>query len=67
VIQCGETHGAKGQVKISVTVAPSGSVTDASVVSSPDEALGTCVANAVKKATFAQTENGGSFNYPFVF
>ena len=67
VIQCGETHGAKGQVKISVTVSPTGAVTDASVAASPDEALGACVASAVRKATFATTETGGSFSYPFVF
>lgn len=67
VIRCGETHGVKGQVKISVTVSPSGDVTSATVAASPDDALGACVANAVKKASFATTETGGSFTYPFVF
>lgn len=67
VIQCGETHGVKGQVRIRVVVSPAGDVTDASVSAAPDDALGACVANAVRKATFAATQNGGAFTYPFVF
>lgn len=67
VIACGEKSGAKGQVKISVTVSPAGAVTEASVTASPDDALGACVASAVRRATFATTETGGSFTYPFVF
>jgi TonB family protein len=67
VIACGEKSGVKGQVKISVTVSPAGDVTNASVATSPDEALGACVANAVRKAAFTVTETGGSFTYPFVF
>ncbi|MFN0246013.1 MAG: TonB family protein [Kofleriaceae bacterium] len=67
VIACGEKSGVQGQVRISVTVSPAGTVTDASVAASPDEALGACVAGAVRKATFATTETGGSFTYPFVF
>jgi TonB family protein len=67
VIACGEKSGVAGQVRISVTVSPAGAVTDASVAASPDDALGACVASAVRKATFVVTETGGSFTYPFVF
>lgn len=57
----------KGTVRISVQVAPAGTVASAKVVSAPDADLGKCVAGAFAKATFAKTVNGGSFSYPFVF
>jgi len=37
------------------------------VETTPDAALGACVAAAVQKASFAKTQTGGSFSYPFVF
>ena len=67
VVACGEKAGTKGTVKIAVTVAPEGNVTAASVASSPDSALGECVAAAMKNAVFGKSVNGGSFTYPFVF
>jgi len=67
VIRCGEQHPVTGTVKVAVKVAPDGSVADASVKAAPDEALGACVAGVVRKASFAQSEQGGSFTYPFVF
>lgn len=67
VIACGEKTGAKGDVRIRVTVSPAGTVTDASAADAPDATLGECVAGAVRRATFAKTETGGSFTYPFVF
>lgn len=67
VVQCGEKAGVKGTVKIAVSVAPEGNVTSADVSESPDAALGTCVASALKKAQFGKSVNGGSFTYPFVF
>jgi TonB family protein len=67
VIACGEKNAAKGTVKISLTVAPNGSVTDASVADSPDPALGACVAAALRHASFAKTVNGSTFVYPFAF
>jgi TonB family protein len=67
VVQCGEKAGVKGTVKISVSVAPEGNVTASDVAESPDSALGSCVAAAIKRATFSKTVNGGSFTYPFVF
>ena len=67
VIACGDKHPAKGTVKLSITVGPDGTVSDASVTDAPDPALGECVAAALKKATFGKTINGASFVYPFVF
>jgi outer membrane biosynthesis protein TonB len=48
-------------------VSGGGSVSNVSVETTPDSALGACVAAAVQKASFAKTQNGGSFSYPFVF
>jgi len=56
-----------GEVKVTVKVDGSGSVGDVSVKSAPNAALGTCVANAVKKAKFTKTQEGATFTYPFVF
>ncbi len=67
VTSCGEKTAVKGTVKIAVKVSPAGDVTDASVSDSPDATLGSCVATAVKAATFAATTNGGNFTVPFVF
>ncbi len=67
VVRCGEIHNTKGTVKLHVTVSGGGKVENVSVTSTPDEAIGTCVATAIKKASFAKTQNGGSFGYPFVF
>lgn len=68
VVRCGEIHGSvKGTVRLVVQVSAEGRVGDVSVSSTPDEQLGTCVATAIKKATFGKTQNGGSFGYPFVF
>jgi TonB family protein len=67
VVACGEKAGVKGTVKIAVAVAPEGNVTSADVAESPDAALGSCVASAIKRAKFTKTINGGSFTYPFVF
>jgi len=67
VIACGEQHQAKGTVKLSIDVDPEGNVKELSVQTAPDDALGACVAGAMRKAKFAKTANGGSFTYPFVF
>ena len=57
----------KGEVKVTVKVAGSGSVDSVTVKSAPNAALGTCVSSAVKKAKFAKTQQGATFTYPFVF
>jgi len=67
VIACGEKFASKGTVKISMTVSADGAVKDTSVANSPDPELGTCVAQALRAATFAKTTKGGTFTYPFVF
>jgi len=67
VSQCDDGSTAKGKVKVKVTVAPSGLVTNVIVESAPDAKLGACVAAAVQRAVFIKTQQGGSFSYPFVF
>ena len=67
VIRCGEQSSAKGTVSISVSVKPDGTIGSVSVASTPEAVLGECVAGVMRKATFAKTQNGGSFTYPFAF
>jgi len=67
VMSCGDKSPAKGQVKVSVKVGPDGHVVSVAVKNTPDVALGNCVAGMMQKATFARTQNGGSFAYPFPF
>ena len=67
VMSCGEKSPAKGQVKVSVKVSPDGSVTNVTVKNTPDAGLGNCVASMMQKATFARTQTGGSFSYPYTF
>jgi TonB family protein len=67
VMSCGEKSPAKGQVKVSVKVSPDGHVTNVTVKSTPDEGLGSCVASMMQRATFAKTQTGGSFSYPYTF
>jgi hypothetical protein len=64
---CGDTSAARGKVKVHVKVDRAGRIAGVSVVEAPDPELGTCVADAVRKATFAKTRSGGTFSYPFVF
>jgi hypothetical protein len=67
VTSCAEKWPAKGQVKVSVTVAPDGHVMSVTVKTTPDANLGSCVASMMQKATFTKTQNGGSFLYPYTF
>jgi TonB family protein len=67
VVACGEKIATKGEVKLSITVAPDGSVKSIAVDSAPDSALGDCVLAAVKRARFGQANGETSFVYPFVF
>src|SRR5580704_4487493 len=67
VTACGEKSSAKGKVKVHVKVGGDGHVSSVNVETTPDPGLGSCVQAAVQKATFAKTQNGGSFSYPFVF
>jgi predicted Zn finger-like uncharacterized protein len=67
VMSCGDKSSAKGQVKVSVKVDGDGRVTSVTVKSTPDPGLGDCVAAQMQKATFAKTQTGGSFSYPYTF
>ncbi len=67
VSSCGDKSPAKGKVKVHVKVGGDGHVSNVTVETSPDSALGACVAAAVQKATFSKTASGGSFSYPFLF
>jgi predicted Zn finger-like uncharacterized protein len=67
VMACGDKSSAKGIVKVSVKVGADGNVTGVTVKQTPDAGLGDCVAGAMQKATFAKTQTGGSFAYPFTF
>ena len=67
VIRCGEQHPTSGIVKLSIDVGGDGKVKDITVSETPDPVLGECVATAARKATFAQSQEGGSFTYPFKF
>ncbi len=58
---------AKGKVKVQVKVGGDGRVSNVTVESSPDASLGACVRSAVQRASFAKTQSGGSFSYPFMF
>jgi RNA polymerase sigma factor (sigma-70 family) len=65
VAACPTEYG--GVVKVWMRVAPEGEVTESRVVSTPSQPLGACVAHVLDSATFAATQEGGSFSYPFVF
>jgi hypothetical protein len=64
---CGDKSPAKGEVKVSVKVAPDGSIVSVTVTNTPDAALGNCVAAAMQGARFAKTQTGGKFAFPFRF
>lgn len=67
VTACADHSTARGKVKVRVQVGANGRVINLFVEATPDAALGACVAAAVQRATFPETEQGGSFSYPFVF
>lgn len=64
---CSARSPRSGQVKISVKVAGSGKVASVTVKEAPDKALGSCVADAARKAKFPKTQKGAKFTYPYVF
>jgi hypothetical protein len=64
---CGDRTPAKGKVTVHVKVAPAGRVASVTIAAEPDAVLGACVAAEMRKATFAKTQAGGTFRYPFVF
>jgi predicted Zn finger-like uncharacterized protein len=64
---CGSKSSAKGAVKVRIKATPEGRVGSVDVVSSPDDALGSCVASALRGATFAKTQRGMGFAYTLSF
>jgi len=67
IVACGSAQPSiKGTVKIRVMVTPAGMPTP-TVVQTPDPVLGDCVVKAIERARFAETQQGGTFTYPFVF
>ena len=64
---CSTKSSAKGKVKVRVRVGGDGSVSSTSVLESPDDALGSCVAAALQKASFKKTQNGATFTFPMTF
>jgi outer membrane biosynthesis protein TonB len=67
IAACGDRSSAKGRVKLSVKVAPDGTVSDVTIRDTPDPDLGQCVGKEMRRARFEKTDLGGSFSYPFVF
>lgn len=67
IVACAARSTKTGTVKLHVRVGPDGRVTSVTVDQTPDDALGGCVASAVRRAVFEPTLNGGSFSYPFIF
>jgi len=67
VLACGTKFAAKGTVEILVEVGATGQVVRASIQTTPDPDLGTCVTSAMASAVFAKTRRGGSFIQPVVF
>jgi hypothetical protein len=64
---CGNKFSAKGKVMVAIKVAGSGAVSSVTVKESPDPGLGACVQAAVKAGTYAKTQTGGSFQFPYRF
>lgn len=65
VMACGDKlPSATGSVKVRLKIDPGGNVSSAT--STPDDALGRCVAAEVKKAKFAKSQFGVSVAYPYV-
>jgi hypothetical protein len=67
VFACGDRASAHGTVQLSVTVATTGQVSNVSVNTTFDLAIGACVASAIASATFAATRHGGMFVLPVGF
>jgi hypothetical protein len=72
VLACRNRASERGIVTILVTVAPEGQVTDSHAIHSIHDrraldgsALGDCTAQTLTSATFAATQHGGSFAFPF--
>jgi len=63
VRDCRDPQASDGVVRISVEVAPDGSVDKAFVLEAPEAGVGQCVASVVRGVAFPATAVGGSFVY----
>ena len=66
VMSCGDKHGGKGTVKVKIKIGGNGKVQSANA-SGGGSALRSCIASAVKRASFSKSQKGVTVNYPFVF
>tara|TARA_R110002096_G_scaffold434832_5_gene658248 strand:+ start:51645 stop:53444 length:1800 start_codon:yes stop_codon:yes gene_type:complete len=66
VMSCGDKHGGKGTVKVKIKIGGNGKVQSATA-SGGGSSLRSCIASAVKRATFSKSQKGVTVNYPFVF
>ena len=66
VVACGSGFNGT-QVRISVTVAPDGAVSNIVIKDSPDAWLSSCLSTRMKAARFTPTQSGGAFSQPFSF
>ena len=64
---CGSKSSAKGAVKVRIKAQPDGKVGSVDVLSTPDDSLGSCVASALKGASFPKTQRGMGFAYTLSF
>jgi hypothetical protein len=67
VAACGQAHPAHGVVKVHVRVRPDGTVAEAAIESTPNDALGRCLVEKLATVKFAATSRGLEFSYPFKF
>lgn len=67
IAACSGRSAKRGKVTVSIKVGGNGKVSSVTVKDAPDNALGTCVAKAAKKASFPRTQQGAKFSYPYVF
>ncbi len=65
VRRCVDKTGASGTVRVKLTVTPDGKVGEVAVTEAPTDALGACVANEARRATFPKSQRGVTFVYPF--
>jgi hypothetical protein len=66
-MECYEKYNVAGTANVKLTVEPSGKISSAALAGSYDNTpTGTCILDAVKKASFPKTKSPLSFSYPFM-
>jgi hypothetical protein len=64
---CRVDDGAWGTVQVKLRIGGDGKVFEVTVMSAPDQTLGTCVAEVLQTLRFAKSKRGGQFTIPFAF